>query len=643
LSFRILVCLASACVAVTLTGCNLTDTGMPVAVAGQAIHGRAMGGQQVLSGAAVSVIRLNNGSTTTLESGVVTDANGNFSLTGSYTCRAPDQIYVLVRGGNPGLAAGTNNAALALVSALGTCPAFAGDLSVKYPQIVVNEATTVAMSYALAQFMTGPTTAGFTAQSTNTIPSAFLTAQDLVNPLNGYAPANTVGGNGAVPYQTINTLANILSACVNSDGTSMRSQVTPSGFIPATPCYTLFNASANRAGTLPTDTFTAMLNIAKNPSQHLNANNSTFTMQDLYGLQAANGPFQPSLTTQPTDLTLDVVYTGGGLSGTQTRPRTVAVGVDGNIWTINSNPASVSLFNRQGGALSPATGWNGLQPGFSSLPAFVLPVSLAAVLNGGNNEVAVIDQGAGVATGNARSIDVNGNVGTSVSIGGLVQPTDVTAGSGSAWITGAQNQLYLARTPISSATTLQTFSGNGLNNPSGVTLDPTTFRVYVANAVGNTVSAFKIDGTVAFAPVTTGDSGVQSSIATDGRGYVWVGVVSSNGNNTTGVTQLSATGVVATGSPWNDGQHVNHANSVVVDGAGNVWVAEIAGSPIYELSGTGTPLSGGGYVSDVQATSISIDQAGNIWFRNANDSTLRELIGLAAPTQTPITVLNSAN
>ena len=43
-------------------------------------------------------------------------------LTGDYTCTPGQQVYILATGGNPGLPAGTNNPALALIAVLGTCP-----------------------------------------------------------------------------------------------------------------------------------------------------------------------------------------------------------------------------------------------------------------------------------------------------------------------------------------------------------------------------------------------------------------------------------------------------------------------------------------------------------------------------------------
>ncbi|HEY6466518.1 MAG TPA: hypothetical protein VIY69_11040 [Candidatus Acidoferrales bacterium] len=91
-----------------------------------------------------------------------------------------------------------------------------------------------------------------------------------------------------VPRSKIHTLANILSACINSSAPTSIS------------CTTLFNnARSNGAsGTIPDDTATAAINIAQHPHANIAA---------LFGLQPRLGaPFLPALASAPRDFELSI-------------------------------------------------------------------------------------------------------------------------------------------------------------------------------------------------------------------------------------------------------------------------------------------------------------------------------------------------
>jgi len=128
-----------------------------------AIQGMVHGGQQGVSGSTIQLYTVGatgNGSAATpmLTQLVTTDANGSFGISHDYTCgqnsigssvTSSNQVYLVASGGNPGQAAGTNNTALVMVAALGSCSNLA---STKF--ISVNELTTVAAAWALRA---GPT------------------------------------------------------------------------------------------------------------------------------------------------------------------------------------------------------------------------------------------------------------------------------------------------------------------------------------------------------------------------------------------------------------------------------------------------------------------------------------------------------
>ena len=118
-------------------------------------------------------------------------------------------VYLTASGGNAG--SGTNSTIL-LMAALGSCNTVNSST-----YVVVNEVTTVAAAYALGPFMSqsNPTQIGYPASSSVGIQHAFTTAANLANIGAGAANAVTPNGKGAIPYSTIDTLADILAYCVN--------------------------------------------------------------------------------------------------------------------------------------------------------------------------------------------------------------------------------------------------------------------------------------------------------------------------------------------------------------------------------------------------------------------------------------------
>jgi hypothetical protein len=194
---------------------------------------------------------------------VTTGSDGSFSTSGDYTCTAGQQVYLYSVSGDPGLGTGVNTAA-GLMAALGSCPAGGNFLSGTTPvtYVVVNEVSTVAAAYAMAGFATDAVHVGSsgTALALTGIQNAFANAANLETIGTGVALATTPAGNGTVPQATINTLANILASCVNSNGTG-------------SACSTLFaNAmSGGTTGTMAADTATAAINIAHNPGAGITA------------------------------------------------------------------------------------------------------------------------------------------------------------------------------------------------------------------------------------------------------------------------------------------------------------------------------------------------------------------------------------
>ena len=115
--------------AITLTtGCGTIPSTVQPSSNGSSIKGQVHGGQQSVSGSKIYLYAASgtgySAAAISLLGGagyVTTDSGGNFTITGTYTCPPGAYVYVLALGGNPGLAAGTNNPYLALMNGLGPC------------------------------------------------------------------------------------------------------------------------------------------------------------------------------------------------------------------------------------------------------------------------------------------------------------------------------------------------------------------------------------------------------------------------------------------------------------------------------------------------------------------------------------------
>jgi hypothetical protein len=107
------------------------------------------------------------------------------------------------------------------------------------------------------------------------------------------AQAATSIPGAILPTAELNTLADILAACVNSIGTS------------STGCSSLTFLATPPGGVAPADTFQAAIDIALNPGNNAAA---------LAGLVSPSAPYQPTLTSAPTDFALGIVYDGGAFA-----------------------------------------------------------------------------------------------------------------------------------------------------------------------------------------------------------------------------------------------------------------------------------------------------------------------------------------
>ncbi len=635
--------------ALVLAGC----AGMPAittsntdSIPGTVLHGSVHGGQNPIVGAHVYLYAINttgyggpgiaasttNASVSLLHTGtgttqdgsghyyVTTDQSGNFTITGDYTCPSSyPHTYFYASGGDPGLGSGVNTAITL------TAPAQACNTSASTD---INEVSTIATAYAYAGYASDP----LHISSSNTL----LAATGLTNAANTLANledinmssalATTPGGNGTVPQTEINTLANILAACVNSTGPT------------STQCSTLFSNATNNGVDAP-DTATAALNIAHNPGP------SSTVVGNLFGLQTADSPFQSGLTSAPNDFTIAISYTGGGLNS----PVPLAIDAAGDVWVGNtaSGANSVSEFSPLGAVVSgsPFSG-GGINDPYS-----------IAIDKSGNLWTANV-------TPNSLSELTSAGVPVSTSAGytggGLNAPYDIALDSlGHVWVVnnvGSSLSEFTSAgsTPGTPITTSPGDQGGGISNdPVSLAIDASG-NIWISDSITlGALSEFFATGASSGTAEsgTNGDTGGGLNdpwgLAVDGSGNIWV---ADSGTGANKISYFGAGGTAISSPTGYTGGGLNIPEDIAIDGAGNVWVANRgtnATSPPYpdsavsEFSGTGasagTAISPStGYQAGLNLSlRIAVDGSGNVWVTNASLNSITEFVGAGSPVVTP--------
>jgi hypothetical protein len=423
---------ASQAIAITNSG-NFT---------GVALTGKVLAGTMPVSGTTVQLYQAGNtgyGSAAaplTFSNGansVTTASDGSFTIPAGYTCTFLTSsgssqfglLYLVATGGTPS-GRKSPNGQLGLMTALGPCGNLNSSVS-----LVVNAVTTVATAWALAPF-TG--TGGGSFQNyeyigssssnynggpilisgenyANGLANAFATVNNLVDITAGQALYTTPAGggytppggstevyDGVVPQAEINTLADAIDTCAATTG-----GVPGDG----SACDAFFQASdVNPVGGIgtssnsPSTILQAVLEVARYPSKMgINIGNvaDAITGTPLYSLVAnevASGqtpPFPTILSAPPTDWSIALSFSGGGLEGARRAgPTAMAVDATGNLWIANRSISSVTELSNLGIALSPyATGATlaaagGFKGDGLSLPRQIAvdPYGNAWVLNG---------------------------------------------------------------------------------------------------------------------------------------------------------------------------------------------------------------------------------------------------------------------
>jgi hypothetical protein len=611
---------------VVLSGCSATPvmtatSTQPNQLQGMALHGRVHGGQQPVVGAkvylyAVDATGYGKASDSLLKSPgyVTTDGSGNFSITSDYTCpSASTQVYLYAIGGDP--TPGVANAAAGLLAGLGSCGTLSSE-GASFPFIFVNEVSTVAMAYSLAGFATDAThisSSGSNLAVTD-VANAFATIANLETPTTGVALATTLGNYGTVPQSEINTLANILAACINSTGPG------------STGCTTLLGSalSGGTTGTPAPDTATAAINIAHHPGANVAA---------LYGLQTGTPAFLPDLSPAPNDFSMAISFGPG--PNNYGFFSDLAIDGSGNAWVVGGFGTSG---DGAGEILASTLGWSSTTPmtggGLSSGNPGKLAIdpseNVWLPINTGVNVAALVEL--------SSSGTVLSGSGGFTSCSSQMQFGDAGAlavdGSGYVWLP-SEDDVVWEYFPGTSC--WNWYSGGGLNQPGPIAIDASG-NAWTANGNSSSVSEFSSAGAVLSPSGFTG-AGVHdpTQMAADAEGNIWIS------NYVTGsVSEYNSSGTELSTSSGYTSSSMSNNSGLAIDGAGNVWVSTGGsnGNPslIDELNSSGTVISGStGYTSsDLNAPNLlAVDGSGNLWVVNGGSTFIDEFVGLAAPVVTP--------
>ena len=510
--------------------------------------------------------------------------------------------------------------------------------------VLMNELTTVAAGYALAQFSG---TNGISGPSPG-LENAAATARNLADSTTGQAGAVvTNSSNGAAndTLATLGTLANLISLC--APASSPR-------------CARFLKLATPPGGTRPADTTQAIVDLARNP---------TLSPAQLFGLARASDVFQPALDRPPTSWILVLLYTDSQLYASGR----IALDAKGNVW---------SSTNWLPGTKKPSTSITVLSP--VGGPTLGSPIG-GAGMRGGAWGAAIAQNGTvwmGSFGGNAISQYSSTGTPMSPGAGWTNGPLDHPQGlavdqKGNLWIANnfgpesAPGQGNVVVYPGGDPSKAITIEGGGLNHPFAIQIDGYG-RAWVTNAgpggaklVGTRAAPLigKFSGSVtvigpdfeptSFSPIQDDSFKWPLGVSFDSQNNAWI----ANYFGST-MTEIGSDGTVAgvfrlpRGTlPWSE----------AIDGSDRVWVAGFARHEVWLLCGVTTsacpPGSSTGSVLSPRLgfrskafqhfTSVQLDQAGNVWLSNnwshlappVGGTGIAEIVGAATPVCAPLAPL----
>lgn len=549
------------------------------------------------------------------------------------------QTYIVATGGDAGSGP---NSAIALMAAIGPCDQIQPSTVVN-----INELTTVAGEWALQQFSddSGQMIGG-PIENEYGLPNAYSSNYNLAETsptdlsvsgnASSFLPTAAQCAGGSPPVncdglERLNSLADILAACVNSSGSS--STACQELFCYSTPSTPPATFSGGVCSVTPTNTDT--LQAADSIAYYPNTN-----IAGLFSLATPNAPFEPTLAAAPEHWEIALNYSPAGAMFDD--PTSLAFDSYGDLFVSNATNSVSQLTVTSG--YTTAFNYNNNNTG-SPGAVFNDPISIALdgdndvfVANISSNSVSELTESSNYATG----LNYGNSTGAAFSIPNSIalDPT------GDLFVTNLLTSTVSELTQASGYSSGSHFapSGAALNSPVGIVLDSSA-NLYVLNfdSVSELFSADMGMGPYGTGANYTGSPGAMlddpDSIALDGQNNIFVANVSNSS-----VSELTAASTYATGMNFNNttnpGAGFANPSFVVVDGDDNIFVANNDNSSVSELTApsSGTPI---GYnfapaaAANSAPTQLAIDESGNI-FLVGDSNSVSELIGLATPVYTPV-------
>lgn len=549
------------------------------------------------------------------------------------------------------------NSKVVNLAMLGNCPSattgFAGTISYIY----MNEVSTAAMATAMQPFTSSANNDAIHigASSTNLqgIANAALMAGQLYD-IQGssvstsyageghIARATTTAGNGIVPQQTLDTLGNILAACVDSNNTAGTSSQCSTLFTYATNTGVPSTASSN-AGTQPLDTATAAINIARHPAGVTSnvASQSTW-VNTLYSLPTGNVPFTPNLTSAPADFSIAVSYPQS-LNSSLGSPEGLAVDGSGNVWIDNASSGYITAISPLGAPLR--TYQSAYTPGYvaidpsnniwwgprSGTQAVTKISNNGTLLSGGGYAGAYAGGFTNPSYAFVPAIDGAGN---------LYLPDEYDTNNGLYTIEKLSNGgANAANSPFSGAATCL---ANGAR-PDHILLDNASSgsNLWITSENGSSICAFNsttgaaLTGYPKSVPAYFGNGAEPVQLGVDASNNLWLASYTSNR-----LYKLTTASRTLTDVTSGTTVSLNGAFSATVDGNGGVWVTNRGSNDVSYFENSGTAVTqtvnyqnGSGLLST--PLNAAVDGSGNLWITNYTGNSITQLVGAAGPVVTP--------
>jgi sugar lactone lactonase YvrE len=621
--------------------CVVALAGTTASASAAELSGRVLSGDVPIASSRVTLYRTVPGSAPDALGAAMTAADGSFEL--GYRVTAGGAFYALVSGPE-------QRGIVRLAAVLGTAP-IPGN-------VVINERTTVAAGFALAQFVTD---SGGIAGSSPGLPNAAAMAANLADVRTGRAATvltTRPNGRATSTLRAFDSLANMLVPCARA----------------ASACSPLFRLATPPGERSPRSTLEVVANIARNPGERVGA---------LFDLaRSGPQPYRPALrrSQQPAAWTLALRFDGDGM--TMDGPGNFAIDRRGHIWVTNNYVYSADVrrpacgsdllleFTPDGryapGSPHAGGGLSGAGFGITFDPDGNLWIG-----NFGFAAPGCDDQPAHDSVSKFSPDGQPLSPGGGFSQGSISWPQGtVSDREGSIWIANCGNDsvtLY----PNGDPSAARHLTGLGIEKPFDIAINQHG-QAFVT-AVGNDrVAMLNPDGSpTALSPISGGGLNQPMGIAVDSRGNMWVSnsglldVPCPSATQSFSTRGGSLTLIGSDGVPRSDtaftGGGLTIPWGIAVDGDDNVWVANFGQKRLSHFCGlrpetcppgseTGDAISpdGAGYGFDglVRNTGVAVDPSGNVWLANnwktgpiqtnPGGYQIVAFIGLAAPIETPL-------